>query len=173
VDEAGAAVSALEARLATQGYKVREAETGRRMSQLDLSRTVVRAPCAGRVAMKKVDPGKYVQPGQPLLAIVGQDTWVVANFKETQVEKMAVGQPVRLKVDAYPGVDFHGRIASLQPGTGSVFTLLPPENASGNFVKVVQRIPVKIAVDTPFDPKHPLWPGLSVCPVVDVSANKR
>jgi membrane fusion protein (multidrug efflux system) len=115
-----------------------------------------------------VDPGKYVQTGQSLLSIVKPDIWVIANFKETQIKKMSVGQPVKLKVDAYPGVVFKGRIDSLQPGTGSVFTLLPPDNASGNFVKVVQRVPVKIVVDSPFDPAHPLWPGLSVEPVVDV-----
>ena len=168
VDEAAAAIAALEARLATQEYKIKEAETGRNMAKLDLDRTIISAPVAGRVAMKKVDQGKYVQPGQPLLAIVKDETWVIANFKETQIKKMSVGQSVDLKVDAYPGVVFKGRIESLQPGTGSVFSLLPPENASGNFVKVVQRIPVKIIVDSPFDPDHPLWPGLSVRPVVDV-----
>jgi membrane fusion protein (multidrug efflux system) len=169
VDEAEAAIRALEVRLSTQVYKIREAETGRKMAELDLRRTVVRAPCGGRIAMKKVDPGRYVQPGQALLSIVRQDIWVTANFKETQIKKMRVGQPVKVKADAYPGVVFRGHVDSLQPGTGSVFTLLPPENASGNFVKVVQRIPVKIVVDSPFDPAHPLWPGLSVYPVVDVS----
>ncbi|HPI92004.1 MAG TPA: HlyD family secretion protein [Deltaproteobacteria bacterium] len=168
VQESESGIVGLQAKLKTQEYKIREARTGLRKAELDLARTVVTAPVAGRVAVKNVDPGKYVQPGQPLLAIVEQDTWVVANFKETQIRKMAVGQPVKVKVDAYPGVAFSGHVDSLQPGTGAVFTLLPPENASGNFVKVVQRIPVKIVVDSPFDPDHPLRPGLSVHPVVDI-----
>lgn len=170
VAEAEAAVNALKAKLKTQEYKIREAETGRKMAKLDLDRTVITAPCEGRIAMKNVDPGKYVQPGQSLLSIVKPEIWVIANFKETQIKKMSVGQPVELKVDAYPGVVFKGHINSLQPGTGSVFTLLPPDNASGNFVKVVQRIPVKISIDSPFDPAHPLWPGLSVKPIVDVGS---
>jgi membrane fusion protein (multidrug efflux system) len=82
---------------------------------------------------------------------------------------MAVGQPVEVRVDAYPGIVFRGHVDSVQPGTGAVFSLLPPENATGNFVKVVQRLPVKIVMDSPFDPAHPLWPGLSVTPTVDVS----
>lgn len=168
VQESESGIVGLRAKLKAQEYKIREARTGLSKAELDLARTVVTAPITGRVAVKNVDMGKYVQPGQPLLAIVEQDTWVVANFKETQIEKMVVGQQVKVKVDAYPGVVFSGHVDSLQPGTGSVFTLLPPENASGNFVKVVQRIPVKIIVDSPFDPKHPLWPGLSVHPVVDV-----
>jgi membrane fusion protein (multidrug efflux system) len=124
---------------------------------------------SGRIAMKNVDPGKYVEPGQPLLSIVKEDTWVIANFKETQIKKMSVGQPVMVKVDAYPGMVFKGHVDSVQPGTGSVFSLLPPENATGNFVKVVQRVPIKIIIDSRFDHSHPLWPGLSVVPVVDVS----
>ena len=127
------------------------------------------APVSGSIAQKNVDPGKYVQPGQPLLSIVRPDTWVVANFKETQIGKMSVGQPVEITVDAYGGKAFKGHIDSLQPGTGAVFSLLPPENATGNFVKVVQRVPVKIVMDSPFDPAHPLWPGLSVIATVDIS----
>jgi membrane fusion protein, multidrug efflux system len=100
---------------------------------------------------------------------VGQDTWIVANFKETQIKKMTALQPVTIKVDAYPDRSFTGRVDSLQPGTGAVFSLLPPENATGNFVKVVQRVPVKIRIISPFDPAHPLWPGLSAVPDVDVS----
>lgn len=169
VDEADAAIRALRARVASQSFKIEEAKTARKMAQLDLTRTVVAAPIDGRVTVKKVDPGKYVQPGQPLCAIVQQETWVIANFKETQIKKMTVEQPVQIKVDAYPGQVFKGHVDSIQSGTGSVFSLLPPENATGNFVKVVQRIPVKITIESPFDPGHPLWPGLSVVPVVDVS----
>jgi membrane fusion protein (multidrug efflux system) len=168
VAEAQGAIEAAQAKLNTQGYRIKEAQTAQRLVQLNLQRTSILAPISGRIAKKNVDPGKYVQPGQALLSIVQQDTWVIANFKETQIGKMAVGQPVEVKVDAYPGKVFKGRIDSVQPGTGAVFSLLPPENATGNFVKVVQRVPVKIVMESPFDPAHPLWPGLSVVPTVDV-----
>jgi membrane fusion protein (multidrug efflux system) len=169
VGEALEAIEAARGKLATQDFRIRQAQAAHRLAELNLARTTLVAPVSGRIAKKSVDPGKYVQPGQALLAIVQQDTWVVANYKETQVGKMAVGQPVEIKVDAYPGITFRGHVDSLQPGTGAVFSLLPPENATGNFVKVVQRLPVKILVDSPFDPRHPLWPGLSVAPTVDVS----
>lgn len=170
VEEAREAVRAIQAKLSSQDFKIRRAEARYSLTELNLKRTRLFAPISGRIAKKNVDPGKYVQPGQALLAIVEQDTWVVANYKETQVEKMTVGQPVRIKVDAYPGIVFRGHVDSLQPGTGAVFSLLPPENATGNFVKVVQRLPVKIVIDSSFDPAHPLWPGLSVIATVDVSA---
>lgn len=160
-------IQTLSARLATQKVRIREAEILTQMSGLDLKRTVVMAPVSGRIAQKNVDPGKYVQAGQALLAIVKDGCWIVANFKETQIKKMAIGQSVDIKVDAYPGITFKGHIDSLQAGTGSVFSLLPPENATGNFVKVVQRVPVKIAVDSAYDEDHPLLPGLSVTPYVD------
>lgn len=168
IAEAEAGLKAMSAKMATQEIKIREADISKNQAQLDLARTVVKAPLSGRIAMKNVDSGKYVQPGQTLLSIVQDDTWVVANFKETQIKKMTVGQPVKVKVDAYPGIIFKGHIDSLQPGTGAVFSLLPPENATGNFVKVVQRVPVKIVLDSKFDPAHPLWPGLSVIPSVDI-----
>jgi membrane fusion protein (multidrug efflux system) len=169
VAEAEGAIEAARARLATQDFRIKEAEAAHRLAELNFKRTTLVAPISGRIAKKSVDPGKYVQPGQALLAIVQQDTWIVANFKETQVGKMAVGQPVEVHVDAYPGILFRGHVDSLQPGTGAVFSLLPPENSTGNFVKVVQRLPVKIVMDSTFDPAHPLWPGLSVTPTVDVS----
>jgi membrane fusion protein (multidrug efflux system) len=163
------AIKALEARLSTQASRIREAALIRDRARLELNKTVLTAPIEGIIAMKNVDVGKWVQPGQTLLAIVKKEVWITANFKETQIRKMTVGQPVRIKVDAYPGKVFRGRVDSLQPGTGSVFSLLPAENATGNFVKVVQRIPVKIVIDTPFDPEYPLWPGKSVVPEVDVT----
>ncbi len=168
VAEAQAALKAAEAQLSTQDFRVKEADALKSQAQLDLARTVVKAPLSGWIAMKNVDPGKFVQPGQALLSIVQHDTWIVANFKETQIKKMTVGQPVEIKVDAYSGTTFKGHVDSLQSGTGSVFSLLPPENATGNFVKVVQRVPVKIVMDTRPDPAHPLWPGLSVIPSVDI-----
>ena len=169
IAEAEGAIVAAQARLGTQAFRIKEAEAAHRLAELNFTRTTLPAPISGRITKKNVDPGKYVQPGQALLSIVQQDTWIVANFKETQVGKMAVGQPVEVEVDAYPGILFRGHVDSLQPGTGAVFSLLPPENSTGNFVKVVQRLPVKIVMDSPFDPAHPLWPGLSVVPTVDVS----
>jgi membrane fusion protein (multidrug efflux system) len=163
------AIKTFEARLITQNYRIKEAAISQGRAQSDLSKTVVTAPLSGIIAMKNIDVGKYIQGGQTLFSIIKENTWVVANFKETQIKKMAVGQPVRIKVDAYPGKIFKGHVESLQPGTGSVFSLLPPENATGNFIKVVQRIPVKIVIDSPFDPDYPLWPGMSVVPDVDVS----
>jgi membrane fusion protein (multidrug efflux system) len=169
VDEAQAEVKTIEAKSTTQSFKIKEAQSAKDMAERDLTRTVVVAPISGRIAMKNVNPGKYVMPGQSLLAIVKEDIWVIANFKETQIAKMVVGQPVEIKVDAYPAMKFSGHVDSLQTGTGSIFSLLPPENATGYFVKVVQRVPVKIIVDSKFDSQHPLWPGLSVVPTVDVS----
>lgn len=167
VAEIEASIEALNAQLQTQKFKMREAGTALNRARLDLDRTTVTAPVDGRIAKKNVDEGKYVQPGQPLLAIVDEGSlWVVANFKETQIAHMKPGQPVDITVDAYPGVTFAGHVDSFQPGTGVVFSLLPPQNATGNFVKVVQRVPVKILIDSKPDPAHPLRPGLSVYPSV-------
>jgi len=173
VAEAEAAINTLQARRHTYEYIVKQAEATLSLAKIDLSRTLVVAPITGRVAKKNVDEGKYIQAGQPVLALVDErDTWIVANFKETQIERMRIGQPVSIEVDAYPGVSFQGHVESFQPGTGATFSLLPPENATGNFVKVVQRVPVKIVFDSPYSPDYPLWPGLSVIPHVDVSITK-
>lgn len=170
VAEAAAALETAKARLVTQNSRIKEAAASLDTARLDLRRTTVTAPISGRITKKNVDPGKYVQVGQPLLSIVDdKDVWVVANFKETQLKEMRVGQPVDIDVDAYAGRTFKGRVESFQSGTGAVFSLLPPENATGNFVKVVQRMPVKIVLDAAHDPDHPLWPGLSVTPHVDIS----
>ena len=169
VSESEVALQSAKTKTTTQSFKIKEAQSVKNLTQLDLTRTLVTAPVSGRIAMKNVDTGKYVMPGQALLSIVKEDIWVIANFKETQIAKMTVGQPVEIKVDAYPSIKFHGHVDSLQPGTGAVFSLLPPENATGSFIKVVQRVPVKITIDSEFDPRHPLWPGLSVIPTVDVS----
>ncbi len=171
--EAVASLQAAYARLGTVGARIRESEASLGTARLDLKRTQLVAPVSGRIAKRNVDPGKYVQAGQSLLSIVdASDIWITANFKETQIKKMRPGQHVEIDVDAYPGVAFKGHIDSLQPGTGSVFSLLPPENATGNFVKVIQRVPVKIRIDTSPDPVHPLRPGLSVIPYVDVRTRK-
>jgi membrane fusion protein, multidrug efflux system len=135
-------------------------------SSLQLSYTTLTAPEAGRVTRKAVEEGMFVQPGQLLMAVVTDELWVVANFKETQLQHIRPGQPVDIRVDAYPRHRFRGHVDSIQAGTGSRFSLLPPENATGNYVKVVQRVPVKIVFDEPPDSQFPLGPGMSVVPRV-------
>jgi membrane fusion protein (multidrug efflux system) len=138
-----------------------------RQAELDLSYTTIRAPQSGQIAKKSVEPGAFVQIGQSLLALVPKEMWVVANFKETQLTHMKPGQKAELRIDAYPGRAFHGHVDSLQVGTGARFSLLPPENATGNYVKVVQRVPVKLVFDeTPEG--IVLAPGMSVEPEVRV-----
>jgi membrane fusion protein (multidrug efflux system) len=121
------------------------------------------APISGKIGRKNVIVGQYVQPGQTLFTIVADSTfWIVANFKETQLEKMQIGQPVDIKLDAYPDLDVKGRVSSLSEATGARFSLLPPDNASGNFVKITQRVPVKIEILNPEKYKSQLRAGLSV-----------
>jgi membrane fusion protein (multidrug efflux system) len=138
---------------------------------LDLSYTKVVAGHAGRVTRRRVEVGNYVDVGQEVVDVVPTevpDIWVTANFKESQLSHMERGQRVTISVDAYPDQKLHGHVDSIQNGTGAVFSLLPPENATGNYVKVVQRIPVKIILDD--KPMHMLSPGLSVEPTVDISS---
>lgn len=161
LDHAQATAEEADARVELERKKVSADE-------LDLSYTRLTAPMDGRVARKSVEPGSYVQVGQALMAIVPSEVWVVANFKETQLDLMRKGQPVDIHVDAYPDRKFTGRVDSIQSGTGAVFSLLPPENATGNYVKVVQRVPVKIVFDPPPDPSVLLAPGMSVEPRVRV-----
>ena len=116
-------------------------------ARLNLSYTKIYAPQDGKVTNKSVEVGEYVTVGQPLMAVVEQKPWVVANYKETQLKHMRVGQKATISVDAYPGKKLKAHVDSIQAGTGARFSLLPPENATGNYVKVVQRIPVKIVFD--------------------------
>jgi len=133
---------------------------------LNLGYTTVKAPVNGIVSQRNVEPGQVVQPGQPLFAIVNlDDIYVTANFKETQLKNMHPGQPAEIKVDAY-GRTYKGHVLSIGGATGARFSLLPPENATGNYVKVVQRIPVRIIFETGQDPNHLLRPGMSVVPTV-------
>ena len=161
------AVSAL-AQVAAAKAEVAESEAELHQAQLQESYTVVTAPEAGRVTNKSVEPGNYVQVGQPLFAIVPEHVWVTANFKETQLTDMRPGQSASVEVDAYPGRDLHGHVDSIQAGSGARFSLLPPENATGNFVKVVQRVPVKIVFDEQPIVEHVLGPGMSAVPDVKV-----
>lgn len=165
---AEAQVGLSRASLLTAEAGVQQAEAKMQQAQLDLSYTKIAAPVDGRVTQRTVEKGAYVQTGQSLLALVPTNRWVVANFKETQLELMRPGQPVRIRVDAYPGWDFKGKVDSLQAGSGAQFSLLPPENAVGNYVKVVQRVPVKIVFDEPLDPQLDIAPGMSVEPRVKV-----
>jgi membrane fusion protein (multidrug efflux system) len=127
----------------------------------------VKAPVSGVVSHRSAEVGQVVQPGQPLMAIVPlEEIWVTANFKETQLRKMRPGQPVTISVDAYGGREYRGHVDSIAAATGARFSLLPAENASGNFVKVVQRVPVKIFFEKGQDPEHLLRPGMSVRPTV-------
>jgi hypothetical protein len=132
-------------------------------ARLDLEHTSVKAPVSGVVSKKTVEPGQVVQPGQPLMAIVPlDDIWVTANFKEGELRDIRPGQPVSIKVDAY-GREYKGKVDSIAAATGARFSLLPPENATGNFVKVVQRVPVKITFESGQDPDHLLRPGCPSC----------
>ena len=145
--------------------KLREAEL--KNAELQLSWTTITAPAAGHISRKNIQPGQYVTPGQQLIAIVGSsELWVVANFKETQLENVRPGQPVVIQVDAFPGKEFKGKVESISSGTGAKFTLLPPDNASGNFVKVTQRVPVKIVFTE--KPDKPLSAGMNVIVEVKV-----
>jgi len=172
IREIKSVINTLTTKLKTQENLIQKAQQELKIAEINFKRTLILAPRDGRIAKKSVEVGQYVRPGQPLMAVVDEnDIWIGANFKETQIEKMRIGQPVKIKVDAYPGKIFKGHVASFQPGTGAVFSLFPPENATGNFVKVVQRIPVRIMIDSPFDPEYPLWPGMSVIPYVDVTVN--
>jgi len=161
LDQAQASAASAQANLAKERGALQQDE-------LNLSYTKMAAPEDGRVTKKSVEPGAYVQVGQTLLSIVPSNVWVTANFKETQLTHMQPGQKVAIEVDAYPGHKFEGHVDSIQSGTGERFSVLPPENATGNYVKVVQRIPVKILIDTPPDPAFLLAPGMSVVPSVRV-----
>jgi membrane fusion protein (multidrug efflux system) len=150
---------------------VERADAEAAQARLNLSYTQINAPADGFVAQKTVEPGTSVEVGQALMAIVPATVWVIANFKETQLTRMQPGQPVKIEVDAYPDLTFPGHVDSIQHGTGARFSLLPPQNATGNYVKVVQRVPVKITFDEfPGSDKIKLAPGMSVVPEVNVAA---
>jgi membrane fusion protein (multidrug efflux system) len=167
VDAAKRNVEAAEAARTGASAKVLSARATRDRAALDLSYTRIVAPSDGVVSRKTVEVGQYVQAGQPLLDVVPlDDVWVVANFKETEIRDVSPGDRAEVRVDAYPGRTFGGHVESLSPATGARFSLLPPDNATGNFTKVVQRIPVRIHVDGPIDAAHPLRPGMSVTATV-------
>jgi len=165
----GEDVAAIKDRqVAAQKEQVRLAQARVEQAELNLSYTTVASPADGHVTKKSVEPGQMVARGQSLLAVVPlepKELWVTANLKETQLTHVQVGQPVEIRVDAYPGLKLKGRVESIMAGTGAAFSLFPPENASGNFVKVVQRVPVRIALEAGADPPR-LRLGMSVIPTI-------
>ena len=169
VDEAGAQLAAAEAAVSMALSQWNEAQTNVAAARLDFSYTKIFAPSDGRVTRKSVETGDYVQVGQTLLSIVPPEVWVVANFKESQLKHMKPGQPALVEIDAL-GKTLRAHVDSIQAGSGARFSLLPPENATGNYVKVVQRVPVKIVFDEPLPAGHVIGPGLSVTPDVQVSS---
>lgn len=161
-------IAASKARAASAEARVAQAKATLRQAELHLQYATVMAPTGGVVSKKSVNFGQVIQPGQPLMALVELDqVWVIANFKETQVAHMRAGQRAIVKVDAFGSKAFEGQVESISPATGARFSLLPPENATGNFVKVVQRVPVKIALTSEQDPEHLLRPGMSVVATID------
>ncbi|MBB4634684.1 HlyD family secretion protein [Longimicrobium terrae] len=162
-------VTVAQAGLQGADARVAAARAARDGVALQLSYTRVVAPADGVVSKRTVEAGQLVQPGQPLMTVVPlTDVWVVANFKETEVRTVVPGEDVEFEVDAYPGHAFHGEVESLSPATGAKFSLLPPDNSTGNYTKVVQRIPVKVRVTGGMDAAHPLRPGMSAEVVVDI-----
>ena len=160
-------IAAIKAKAAQAEAHAQQARASLAQAELNLQYATVKAPVRGVVSKKGINVGQVVQGGQPLLAIVQvDDVWVTANFKETQLKEMRPGQRAVIAVDAYGGRTYKGKVDSIAGATGARFSLLPPENATGNFVKVVQRVPVKIVLDPGQDPEHLLRPGMSVTPTV-------
>ena len=171
VEKAGAGpqeVTVSKGRRTSAEAQLKQAKAKLDQAKLDLARTKITAPAAGVVSKKSVNVGEIVRPEQPLMALVPlEDVWVTANFKETELHHMRPGQAAEISVDAY-GRTYRGHVESIAPATGAKFSLLPPENASGNYVKVVQRVPVKIVFESGQDPEHLLRPGMSVAAIVFV-----
>ncbi|WP_102108466.1 HlyD family secretion protein [Oceaniglobus roseus] len=171
LDGAKAKVAAAEAALQAAEAGVQQAKAQVQLAEVTLSRFTVKAQIAGTVTQRSVNLGSFVSPGAQIMALVPDDLYVTANFKETDIAALEPGQDVDIHVDAFPDVDFHGTIDSLQPGAGQAFQLLPPQNASGNFVKVVQRVPVRIAWTDPKPEGYAIGPGMSVVVTVALSDN--
>lgn len=163
-------VQVTKARAAMADARVKQARAALAQAEMNLKRTTVTAPASGVVSRKTVEVGQVIQAGQPLFALVSQaDVWITANFKETQLKDVRAGQKASVHVDAL-GRDYEAHVDSIAAATGAKFSLLPPENATGNYVKVVQRVPVKIVLDPGQDPEHLLRPGMSVMPTIYTSS---
>jgi membrane fusion protein (multidrug efflux system) len=161
-------IAQAQALLESRHAQLKAAEAQVEQAELNLSYTEVRAPADGWVTRRNVQAGSLLQAGMTLFALVPPTVWVTANFKETQLDRMRAGNAVKIEVDAYPQLELHGHVDSIQLGSGSRFSAFPAENATGNFVKIVQRVPVKIVIDRGTDPSLPLPLGLSVTPTVYV-----
>ena len=165
--------AATQAQIDQARAQLEAAEASFRQAQLDTQDTVIRSTLDGRVGDRTVRVGQYAQPGTRLMTIVPvQDVYLEANFKETQIGLMRAGQPATIHVDALPGIDLHGTVVSFSPGTGSQFAMLPPQNATGNFTKIVQRMPVRIHIDARQETRQVLVPGLSVTVHVDTRGGR-
>jgi len=162
-----ASVKKVKSSLSARSSMVKQREAMLQEAKLNMSYTKIYSPVEGYVTRKSVEVGDQLRPGQPVMTVVPlHDVWIIANYKETQLTRVKAGQKVRIKVDTYPGKVYKGRVDSIMAGTGSVLSMFPPENATGSFVKVVQRIPVKIVLSDMTDPKHPLRAGMSVVPTI-------
>ncbi|HUE35749.1 MAG TPA: HlyD family secretion protein, partial [Candidatus Acidoferrum sp.] len=170
VNEAQAQTEAARAEADAVLSQLNESKTAVDSAQLNVDYTKIFAPCDGLVTRKQVEPGDYLQTGQTIFSIVPKDIWVVANFKESQLKDMTPNQKALVGIDALGGRTFRAHVDSVQAGSGAVFSLLPPENAVGNYVKVVQRVPVKIVFDEALPADKTIGPGLSVTPVVLTSS---
>ncbi|WP_428376514.1 HlyD family secretion protein [Lichenicoccus sp.] len=160
-------------RITQQAGSLAQAQAQLDTANLDLEWTVIRAPHDGWISQRNVERGNYVQAAQSLFSIVEPEVWITANFKETQIDDMRPGQPVKISVDAYPELKLEGHVDSIQNGSGAAFSAFPPENATGNFVKIVQRVPVKIIIDAGLNPNIPLPIGASVEPTVNTKSVSR
>ena len=171
VDDADAQVAVARRAVSAAGAAIDAKKAEVKQAQVTVGDLRLTAPVSGQVVNRQVNVGSYVAPGTQLMAIVPDRMWVTANFKETQLALMRIGQPVDIAVDAFPDVKFRGHVDSIQRGAGQAFSILPAQNATGNYVKVVQRVPVRIEFDLQHgaDPrKYPIGPGMSVVPTVKV-----
>jgi membrane fusion protein, multidrug efflux system len=159
-------ISQTEQQVSQIDGQIKQAAAQLAQAELNLSYTVIRAPQDGWITKRNIEVGNYLQPGASIFSIVTPEVWVTANFKESQLNRMRPGQKVDIAVDAYPGLALVGHVDSIQLGSGSKFTAFPPENATGNFVKIVQRVPVKLVIESGLDPAIPLPLGISVVPTV-------
>ena len=172
IDSAAANIAVARRQVTAARAVIEARQAAVRQANVTLGDNRLTAPVSGQVVNRQVNLGSYVGPGTQLMAIIPDHIWVTANFKETQLQRMKIGQPVTIKVDAYPDVKFAGHVDSVQRGAGQAFALLPPQNATGNYVKVVQRVPVRIEFDvkpgSPDPRKYSIGPGMSVVPTVKV-----
>ena len=170
VKAADAQIASIRAQIVQAKAQMEASQASMRDSAVNVEDTVVRSPIDGRIGDRTVRVGQYLQPGTKTMTVVPvEQVYLVANYKETQLDGMRIGQPATLHVDAMPGVDLHGVVDSFAPGTGSEFALLPPENATGNFTKIVQRVPVRIRIDADTQTRSLLLPGMSVTVDIDTS----